>query len=91
MRKYRKFGGELKAQIVLEVLQHNNIIEVAKKHEISTALVMKWKEQFLDKARLVFEDKTDQEMNKKLKHYEHIITKITTQNDFLEKVLAVVK
>ena len=91
MRKYRKFSGEQKAQIVLEVLKDNDIIAIAKKHEIATGLIIKWKEHFLDKVGTVFEDKTDQEIDRKMRHYEHVITKITTQNDFLEKVLAVAR
>ena len=46
----------------------------------------------LAKASSVFEtNTTESEKDKKVKHYEYIITKLTTQNDFLEKVLAVTK
>jgi transposase-like protein len=92
MQKRRKFSSEQKAQIVLSVLKGESLLEVAKKHTITPSLIHKWKEHFLEKASLLFDTgKEEQESAKKIKQYEHVIAKITTQNDFLERVLAVVR
>jgi len=92
MRKYRKFSGEQKARIVLAVLKDSNkMVEICKEHSIKSTLVNKWKDQFESKMGQVFENEENKETDRKLRHYEHVITKITTQNDFLEKVLVVVR
>ena len=88
--KRRKFGSEQKAQIVLAIIKNEvSAIEASKKHEIAPGLIYKWRDEFLEKAHTVFEvDKDETETDKKMKHYEHVISKLTTQNDFLDKVLA---
>jgi transposase len=88
--KRRKFGSELKAQIVLQILKgESTIAEESRKHHITDGLIHKWRTQFLENASKTFEvGKEDQVKDRKIKKYEHVITKITTQNDFLEKVLA---
>jgi transposase-like protein len=93
MKEKRKFSSELKTQIVLSVIKNElTALEAAKKHEITTSLVYKWRDEFLAKASTVFDtNKAEVEKDKKMKHYEYVITKLTTQNDFLEKVLAVTK
>ena len=93
MNEKRKFSSELKAQIVLSIIKkEQTALEASKKHDIAPSLIYKWRDEFLEKAHAVFEvSKEDKEIDKKIKHYEHVIAKITTQNDFLEKILAVTK
>lgn len=88
MRKRRTFTAKQKASIVLEVLQSGNSeFSIAKKYELSPALLSKWRSEFLLNADKVFNKQEDKEQAKKIQKYEHVITKLTTQNDFLEKVL----
>lgn len=89
MKEKRTFSGEQKAQIVLSVLKKEvTALEASKKHNIAPSLVYKWQEEFLSKASTIFEtNKTEAEKDRKMKHYEHVIAKITTQNDFLDKIL----
>jgi transposase len=93
MNEKRKFSSEQKAQIVLSIIKkEQTALEASKKYAIAPSLVYKWRDEFLEKAHTAFEvSKEDKEIDRKVKHYEHIIAKITTQNDFLEKVLAVTK
>ncbi len=93
MKTKRKFGSDLKAQIVLSIIKKEvTALEAAKKHEIAPSLIYKWRDEFLEKAPQVFEtDKDESEKDKKLKTYEHVIMKMTTQNDFLERILATLK
>jgi putative transposase len=93
MKIKRKFSSEQKAQIVLSILKkEKSVLEVGKSEDLSPSLLHKWKDRFLEKSHLVFEDKANEnETSKKLKNYEHVIAKLTTQNDFLDKVLAVTR
>jgi transposase-like protein len=93
MKEKRTFSSEQKARIVLSVITKEvTALEASKNNNIAPSLVYKWQEEFLAKALHVFAtQKGDTEKDKKLRHYEHVISKITTQNDFLEKVLAVTK
>ena len=86
----RKFTGAQKTAIVLEVLKGNNsALEISKKHQIAPSVVYGWVDHFTKNAHTVFSSKEkDTEKDKKIKHYEHIVLKLTTQNDFLDKVLA---
>lgn len=93
MKTKRKFSGEQKAQIVLSIIKkEKSLVDISKEQNLAPSLIHKWKEEFLSKAHSVFEvGKDESDKDRKMKHYEHIITKITTQNDFLEKVLAVTR
>jgi transposase len=87
--KRRTFSPKQKASIVLETLQSDTSQqEVARKYQLSPSLLAKWRDQFLENADKAFGTEADKAQAKKIKKYEHIITKITTQNDFLERVLA---
>ncbi len=93
MKIRRKFSSEQKAQIVLSIIKNNkSLVDISKEQNLAPSLLHKWKEEFFEKAHIVFEKNQDNaEIDRKMKHYEYIITKITTQNDFLEKVLAVTR
>ena len=64
---------------------------ISRKYDISPVLINRWKEKLMDSADDVFSRKVDKEKDQKIKHYEHVIAKLTTQNDFLEKVLTVLR
>lgn len=93
MKTRRKFSGEQKAQIVLSILKkEKSLVDISKEQNLAPSLIHKWKEEFIEKAGTIFENKNEENEDKrKIRHYEHVITKITTQNDFLEKVLAVTR
>jgi len=93
MKIRRKFSSEQKAQIVLSVIKNElSTLEAGKKYAITPSLIHKWQDSFLEKASSVFDtNKDESEKDKKIRQYEYVITKLTTQNDFLEKVLAVAK
>lgn len=93
MKERRKFSSEQKAQIVLSIIKNElTAVEAGKKHEIAPGLIYKWRDEFLAKASTLFETgKGEAGKDKKVRHYEHVIAKLTTQNDFLEKVLAVTR
>jgi len=90
--KRRKFTSEQKAQIILSVLRNEaSILEISKRYNITPSLIHKWKDVMLAKLPNIFNDTNNTELHKKIEKYEHVIAKITTQNDFLEKVLQATK
>jgi len=93
MKTRRKFTPEQKAKIVLSVIDGSKTtLEVSREHELSPSLIHKWKDHFLTEAAMVFSGKKEGvEDRQKLKKYEHVIAKLTTQNDFLDKVLTTLK
>lgn len=93
MKTRRTFSSEQKVKIVLSVIQKElTVVEASQKHQITPSLIHKWRDAFLKKAHLAFEESTEESgKDKKIKQYEYVITKLTTQNDFLEKVLLVTK
>ena len=90
MKTRRKFSSEQKAQIVLSIIKkEKSLVDISKEQNLAPSLIHKWKEEFLVKAHSIFEtNKDESNKDRKMKHYEHIISKLTTQNDFLDKVLA---
>lgn len=93
MKTRRKFSPEQKARIVLSVIDGSQtVLEVSRQYDIGPALVHKWRDQFVKQASTVFASTTENRAEQqKIKHYEHIIAKLTTQNDFLDKVLTTLK
>lgn len=93
MKERRTFTSAQKAAIVLSVIKgEKTLMEASKLHNLTPSLIHKWKDHFLSQASTVFDQsKENQEQNRKIKQYEYVISKITTQNDFLEKVLLAVR
>ena len=93
MKTRRKFSPEQKTKIVLSVIERSKtVLEISREYELSPSLIHKWKDHFLAEAPVVFTGKKeDNEDRRKIKKYEHVIAKLTTQNDFLDKVLTTLK
>ena len=57
---YQHYSPELKAKIVLEVLQgEKELGEIAKEHNINPNLIRKWRSTFLEKASLKLQTDTE--------------------------------
>jgi transposase-like protein len=90
--KKRTFTATQKSAIVLSVITKSKTLqEVCTEHTIVPSLIHKWRERFLTDAHTIFEDPASTALDKKVNRYEHVIAKLTTQNDFLERVLLVTK
>jgi transposase-like protein len=90
--KKRTFTPTQKSAIVLSVITNKKSVqEVCTEHTIVPSLIHKWRERFMKDAHTIFEDPTSRALDKKVDRYEHVIAKLTTQNDFLERVLLVTK
>lgn len=91
---YQHYSPELKAKIVLEVLQgEKELGEIAKEHNINPNLIRKWRSTFLEKASMVFEDaerekaeskRKEERMERKQKQMLSTIGQLTLERDYLQ-------
>ena len=90
--KRKKISSTTKLNAVLESIEgKESMANISRKYDISPVLINRWKQKLMDSADDIFSRKVGKEKDQKIKHYEHVITKLTTQNDFLEKVLTVLR
>ena len=91
---YQHYTPEIKAKIVLQVLQgEKEIGEVAKENGINPNLIRKWRTIFLEKAATVFEDpekeaskakRKEESLEKKHKEMLSTIGQLTLERNFLQ-------
>jgi len=54
----RKFSGAFKAQVAIEALkEHETLAELSKRYEVYPNIISKWKKEFIERAREIFETK----------------------------------
>ena len=89
MKIRRTFTAKQKADIVLSVIKNEeSAVNIGRDNKITPSLIYRWKDEFIQKSGRVFESNTvENEKDRKIKKYETVIAKLTTQNDFLDKVL----
>lgn len=93
--KRRTFSAELKAKIVLEVLQgEKELNAIAAEYEIAPNQIRNWKAEFLKNAAAAFVDKRVDDLKAELHEKEREadalykkIGQLTTQVDWLKKNL----
>ena len=87
-RKYRKFSGQQKLELVLASLRgEKTIAELCREHEISETLLRRWRDQLLDAGldRLagVQERSAQAELRKKISELERALGKKTYELEIL--------
>lgn len=87
MRTRRKFTGEFKSRVVLEVLSgERTVAEVCREHELTAQMVSDWKAQFLAGAAQVFEQgKPANEEAARIAELEQMVGKLTMQLEIAKK------
>ena len=90
-RTRKKHSGEVKFQVVMEVLtKPRSQAEIARSYGIHYNLITAWKNQFLKNGSKIFEAdnaKTDKAKDKKISELENIIGKQTVEISLLKKFL----
>ncbi len=89
----RNFAGTLKVEMVMKLIKgEKTISELCKEYEVVPGLVYKWRDQLMERAHTLYDSSPENKsQDEKIKKYELVIAKLTTQNDFLDKVLAHLK
>lgn len=88
-KQRRTFTGEQKSRIALELITNKKTItELCRDEDLVPGVIYSWRDQIIASSHLLFNtNKSQNESDEKIKKYEHVIAKLTTQNDFLDKVL----
>jgi len=74
----KKYTPDFKFKLVTETLKTDNMTATARKYSVNFGLLAKWKRDFLEKGKQVFEinaDKETEELKKKVSKLEQIIGK----------------
>jgi len=82
-----KYTNKTKFDIVMESIKTDNVVQVARKHNISHGMLSNWKKQFIESAPAVFESKADKEitnLNNKVKDMERMLGKKEVEVNLLK-------
>jgi len=84
----RKFSGQFKAQVAIEALkERESLAELSKRYEVHPNMISKWKQEFVERAREIFETKApDQQSQVDIDKLYSKIGQLEMERDFLKKV-----
>jgi transposase len=90
MAQRRRFTGEFKAQVVIELLSGaKSAAELCRQHQLSPQLLGQWKSELLERAPQVFEQdhvrSADQE---RIAELERLVGRLTMQLEIAKKASA---
>ena len=89
----RNFSAKFKSDLVIELLKgEKDLNTLATENNIQPNLLRKWKNEFLDNASVVFDDKREENLREKLSEerkekaaYAKKVGQLTMQVDWLKK------
>lgn len=89
MKSKRRFTAEFKTKVVLAALKgEKTLAEIAEQYEIHPNQIGEWKRQFLEKAPMVFTEKTpDQKNEEEKKRLYEEIGRLQIEKEYLKKKL----
>lgn len=91
MKGRRKFTGEYKAKLVLEMLSgQRSVADIARKEGIKDSLLHEWRAEFIRNAPHVFgvgapADQAEHEQSNRVTELEQVIGRLTIENEALKK------
>jgi transposase len=89
MKKSRRtFSSAFKARVAIEAIkERESLQELSKRFEVHPTMISKWKMEFLDKTKDVFDTKSDKESEVDVDQFHAKIGQLQMENDFLKKSL----
>jgi len=88
-RKRRTYSAEFKLDTVMEGIQgEKSIAQICREREIKDTLYYKWRDQFVDRATTIFEDRRNtasQEKEERIAKLERMVGKLAMENEILKK------
>lgn len=87
--KRRKFTSVFKARVALEAIKEKQTLaELSRKFEVHPNMISKWKQEFIQKCAIVFDEKNkDSEEQIDADQLFNKIGRLELENDFLKKSL----
>jgi transposase-like protein len=87
--KRRKFSSVFKAKVAIAALkERETLAEISKRLEISPSMVSKWKQEFLDRSKEIFETSSpEKESEDKIEQLYTKIGKLEVEREWLKKNL----
>ena len=89
--KRRKYTPEFKAQVVLESLTgQKSQAQICREHNISPDLLCRWRQQFLDKAHLIFaSSQTISQEQKRIAELERLVGRLAFELEAAKKLSSI--
>lgn len=86
--KRRKFTSAFKAQVVLEALRERETLsELAKRYEIHSNIISRWKHEFQERAGEIFETQAPEEdFTAEREQLHAIIGRLQVEMEWLKKI-----
>ena len=89
MKQRRKFTGEYKAKIVLEMLSgQRSVADISRKEGIKDTLLHEWRSEFVRNAPSLFiapQAQAEQAQAEQVSELEQVIGRLTIENEALKK------
>lgn len=87
MQKRRSFGGQFKAQVVLEVLTGvKSAAQVCREHGIKETLLSRWKQELIARAPELFERRRGQNpQDERVAELERVVGRLTLELEMAKK------
>ncbi len=84
----RKFTSAFKAQVAIAAIKdRESLAELSKRFEVHPTMISKWKIEFLEKSKAVFDTKSEGESGIDPEKLYAKIGQLEVENDFLKKSL----
>ena len=84
----RKFTSAFKAQVAIAAIKdRESLAELSKRFEVHPTMISKWKTEFLEKSKGVFNTKSEEESGVDPEKLYAKIGQLEIENDFLKKSL----
>lgn len=84
----RTFTAEFKTRVVLEMLSgEKGLMQASRDYGIKDTVLSRWKQEFLVRAKQVFEEPRTDDTAEKIAELERMVGRLTMQLDMAKKVL----
>jgi len=89
MAKRRKFDGEFKAKVVLELISgKKSLSEASREYSIKDTVLSRWRREFVERAGEIFEQPKDiQDKEARIAELERMVGRLTMQAELSKKAV----
>ena len=89
MAKRRKFSGEFKTKVVLELISgKKSLSEASREYSIKDTVISRWRREFVERAGEIFEQPKDiQDKEARIAELERMVGRLTMQAELSKKAV----